>query len=182
MPSITEVDNIHEKTTDAGVTIGHDLKLSSGKSIKKADGTALLTEAGTLDNVTLGSSVTASANHGAVKTALNASGSAPIYAVRAWVNMNGTGTIAIRASANVSSITDRAQGKWSVTMTTAMEDTNYTIVTSVGTDGNSDRWGSTMQGDGTAAAAYSTTMFTLSCYNSGGSQYDPPNVYGAVIR
>ena len=58
MPSITEVDNIHEKTTDAGVTIGHDLKLSSGKSIKKADGTALLTEAGVLDNVSLGSSVT----------------------------------------------------------------------------------------------------------------------------
>ena len=56
MPSITEVDNIHEKTADAGVTIGHDLKLSSGKSIKKADGTALLTEAGALDNVTLGSS------------------------------------------------------------------------------------------------------------------------------
>ena len=48
MPSITEVDNIHEKPTDAGVTIGHDLKLSSGNAIKQADGTSLLTEAGAL--------------------------------------------------------------------------------------------------------------------------------------
>ena len=41
-----------------------------------------------------------------VPAALNASGSAPVYAARAWVNFNGTGTVAIRASGNVSSITD----------------------------------------------------------------------------
>ena len=58
MPSITEVDNIHEKTTDAGVTIGHDLKLSSGNAIKNASGVALLTEAGVL-----GSSVVFPAGH-----------------------------------------------------------------------------------------------------------------------
>ncbi len=57
--------------------------------------------------------------------ALNASGSAPIYACRAWVNFNGTGTVAIRASGNVSSITDNGTGDYTVNFTTAMEDANY---------------------------------------------------------
>ena len=66
------------------------------------------------------------------KTALNASGSAPIYACRAWVNFNGTGTPAIRASGNVSSITDNGTGDYTVNFTTAMSDVNYSIVGSVG--------------------------------------------------
>ena len=59
--------------------------------------------------------------------ALNASGSAPIYACRAWVNFNGTGTVAIRASGNVSSITDNGPGDYTVNFTTAMVDANYTF-------------------------------------------------------
>lgn len=53
------------------------------------------------------------------------SGSAPIYAARAWVNFNGTGTVAIRASGNVSSITDNGTGDYTVNFTTAMSDANY---------------------------------------------------------
>lgn len=56
---------------------------------------------------------------------LNATGSAPIYACRAWVNFNGTGTVAIRASGNVSSITDGGVGVYTVNFTTAMPDANY---------------------------------------------------------
>jgi uncharacterized protein (AIM24 family) len=52
-------------------------------------------------------------------------GSAPIYAARAWVNFNGTGTVAIRASGNVSSITDNGTGTYTVNFTTAMADANY---------------------------------------------------------
>jgi hypothetical protein len=65
-----------------------------------------------------------------IPTALNASGSAPIYAARAWVNFNGTGTVAIRASGNVSSITDNGTGDYTVNFTTAMTDTNYAPVPS----------------------------------------------------
>lgn len=65
------------------------------------------------------------ANDAGVKTALNASGTAPIYACRAWVNFNGTGTVAIRAGGNVSSITDNGVGKYVVNFTTAMADVNY---------------------------------------------------------
>jgi hypothetical protein len=52
-------------------------------------------------------------------------GSAPIYGARAWVNFNGTGTVAIRASGNVSSITDNGTGDYTVNFTTAMADANY---------------------------------------------------------
>lgn len=57
----------------------------------------------------------------------NATGSAPVYACRAWVNFNGTGTVAIRASGNVSSITDAGTGTYNVNFTTAMPDANYAI-------------------------------------------------------
>jgi hypothetical protein len=57
-------------------------------------------------------------------------GTAPFYVARAWVNFNGTGTVAIRASGNVSSITDNGTGAFTVNLTTAMPDTNCAIATS----------------------------------------------------
>ena len=65
------------------------------------------------------------ANDTRAKTALNASGTAPIYACRAWVNFNGTGTVAIRASGNVSSITDNGTGDYTVNFITAIIDAKY---------------------------------------------------------
>ena len=53
------------------------------------------------------------------------SGTAPLYFCRAWVNFNGTGTPAIRASGNVSSITDIGVGEYTVNFTTVMPDANY---------------------------------------------------------
>ena len=53
---------------------------------------------------------------------------------KAWVNFNGTGTVAIRASFNVSSITDNGTGDYTVNFTTAMPDVNYSV-------GQSNRWG-----------------------------------------
>jgi hypothetical protein len=44
---------------------------------------------------------------------------------RAWVNFNGTGTVAIRAQYNVSSITDNGTGAYRANFTTAMPDVNY---------------------------------------------------------
>lgn len=60
----------------------------------------------------------------------NASGSAPVYACRAWVNFNGSGTVAIRDSGNVSSITDNGVGDYTVNFTTAMPDVNYSVASS----------------------------------------------------
>jgi len=56
--------------------------------------------------------------------------SAVAYGCRAWVNFNGTGTVAIRASGNVSSITDNGVGDYTVNFTTAMPNANYASVAS----------------------------------------------------
>jgi hypothetical protein len=50
---------------------------------------------------------------------------ATAYGCRAWVNFNGTGVVAIRASGNVTSITDHATGEYGINFTTAFPDANY---------------------------------------------------------
>ena len=62
-----------------------------------------------------------------VSTLQNLSGT-EVYTCKAWVNFNGTGTVAIRASGNVSSITDYGTGQYGVNFTTAMPDANYASV------------------------------------------------------
>ena len=64
---------------------------------------------------------------------------ATAYGCRAWVNFNGTGTVAIRASGNVSSITDGGVGIYTVNFTTAMVDANYCIV-ATGNYSSSSAW------------------------------------------
>tara|TARA_B100001059_G_C17737647_1_gene529756 strand:- start:297 stop:662 length:366 start_codon:yes stop_codon:yes gene_type:complete len=49
---------------------------------------------------------------------------------KAWVNFNGTGTVAIREDFNVSSITDNATGQYTVTFTNAMADANFSFAVS----------------------------------------------------
>ena len=56
---------------------------------------------------------------------------ATAYGCRAWVNFNGTGTVAIRASGNVSSITDNGTGDYTINFTTAMPDVNYSFVNQI---------------------------------------------------
>lgn len=50
------------------------------------------------------------------------------YGCRAWVNFNGTGTVAIRGDGNVDTITDAGTGRYTVNFTTAMPDANYAVV------------------------------------------------------
>jgi hypothetical protein len=75
------------------------------------------------------------ANASNIKTALNASGSPGIFAARAWVNWNGTGTVAIRGSGGISSITDNGTGNYSLNFSSAMPDANYAVVATVSESG-----------------------------------------------
>ena len=54
------------------------------------------------------------------------------YGCRAWINFNGTGTPAIRASGNVTSITDNGTGDYTVNFTTALPDVNYSVAGTAG--------------------------------------------------
>jgi len=86
------------------------------------------------------------------------SGTAPLYFARAWVNFNGTGTVAINASGNVSSITDNGVGDYTVNFTTAMPDANYAPTTlSLANDTSGTQAQTVIRG---ASATGATTMTT----------------------
>ena len=59
---------------------------------------------------------------------IGTSGISTTRIAKAWVNFNGTGTVAIRSIYNVSSITDDATGKYDVNFSTAMSDNDYSVV------------------------------------------------------
>ena len=109
---------------------------------------------------------------------LNASGSAPVYAARAWVNFNGTGTVAIRASGNVSSITDNGTGNYTVNFTTAMVDTNYSALANAGDGTNYDVFARL----NTAGTTYATGSLTFKTSNNGGGVIDCSIVTVSVFR
>ena len=82
--------------------------------------------------ITVGSS-TITVNSGAVMA--DPTGTAGLFFARAWVNFNGTGTVAIRASGGVSSITDSGVGVYNINFSPSMADANYCIVSGLGDTG-----------------------------------------------
>jgi hypothetical protein len=56
------------------------------------------------------------------------------YAAKAWVNFNGTGTVAIRESGNVSSLTDYASGQYGVNFSNSFSSINYSVCGSCSTE------------------------------------------------
>jgi hypothetical protein len=101
--------------------------------------------------------------------------SATAYGCRAWVNFNGTGTVAIRGSGNVSSITDNGVGDYTVNFTTAMPDVNYSVVMASSVDGNYNQTG-VNQTALTAAGAKVRTM------TAGGAYADSNGANVAILR
>lgn len=107
-------------------------------------------------------------------------GSAPSYLCRAWVNFNGTGTVAIRASGNVSSITDNGTGDYTLNFTTALPDANYAVAGTAGVGGTT-AFNSVIVGNGTASMA--TGSCRINTRNiSGASVNDVDQIQVAVHR
>lgn len=119
-----------------------------------------------------------------MRDGFNASGSAPVYACRSWVNFDGTGTPSIRASGNVTSITDNGTGNFTVNFTTALSDINYSVVacgsanygtrasTGFSIATNSTSW---------AEVAPTTSAIRIAMSDSAGV-YDPKYAYVAIFR
>ena len=103
---------------------------------------------------------------------------ATAYGCRAWVNFNGTGTVAIRASGNVSSITDNGTGNYTVNFTNALPDVNYSCVTSV----KDDTGAAPSISFGFTGGTYSTTQVRLQAWTYLGTQYDSSIVTLAIFR
>lgn len=98
---------------------------------------------------------------------------------RAWVNFNGTGTVAIRSSFNVTSITDNGTGDYTINFTTAMPDANYVAVSSAG-----DSTATVPRISGpTSAAAPSTTAYRFkTILGSTNALEDLSYVFVAIFR
>ena len=122
-----------------------------------------------------------------ITDALNATGSAPIYACRAWVNFDGIGTVSIRESGNVSSITDNGTGEYVVNLSVTMPDVNYSVVVSDGVY-NSGGWGTNRNlivGADPISPYYvnnTTTSFQVLGFTTFGSYVDISRLSIAVFR
>ena len=104
---------------------------------------------------------------------------ATAYGCRAWVNFNGTGTVAIRASGNVTSITDNGSGQYTVNFTTAMSDVNY--ITVFNGNGNVD----TFSGGGrqfSMVRTRATGSVQVNTVDEGGGQSDASYIGVAIFR
>ena len=81
---------------------------------------------------------------------------------KAWVNFNGTGTVAIRRGFNVSSITDLGVGRYTITFTTAMVDVDYCVTSACSPNGVNTMYSPLVfAGAPWATAAPSTTAFSI---------------------
>ena len=105
---------------------------------------------------------------------------------KAWVNFNGTGTVAIRASFNVSSITDQGTGRYRVNLTNALTDANYVTVGSVLNSTtpavNGIAWLAGSDDPGATIGSYTTTSFQIGTYYYPTTVFDPQYVQVAVFR
>jgi len=104
------------------------------------------------------------------------------YKCRAWVNFNGTGTVAIRASGNVSSITDNGTGDYTVNFTTAMPDANYSFTMGYVPDGIYPSAAFARQFQTQTVSASSIRVRSLYQDVSGGGVLDYPYLSVAIFR
>ena len=105
----------------------------------------------------------------------NASGTENGTLCRAWVNFDGTGTVAIRADFNVSSITDNGTGDYTLNFTNVMPDANYCLVGTAGNGNTNNRFVSQVR----SVAVGSLRIGTIDGANS---VIDPGFVFIAIFR
>jgi hypothetical protein len=98
---------------------------------------------------------------------------------RAWVNFNGTSTVAIRASYNVSSITDNGTGDYTVNFTTALVDANYSANATLGTTAGG---GAVNPAVSIRGQAVTSSTYRFIAQGSTGGNYDLDTLSVAIFR
>jgi len=101
---------------------------------------------------------------------------ATAYGCRAWVNFNGTGTVAIRSSGNVSSITDNNVGRYTVNFTNAMPDVNYSAVCGGGYTGSVQVFFALFESSSNLAGSTA-----VSSYDRGTGAYVDPQIFNVAV-
>jgi hypothetical protein len=101
---------------------------------------------------------------------------------KAWVNFDGTGTVAIRASYNVSSITDNGTGDYTVNFTNALADANYSSIVSVSLGGSYNFAMPNSNSSATITAPTTSAMRFAVIYFNGTAWSDPTYAHVAILR
>lgn len=101
----------------------------------------------------------------------------PSFACRAWVNFSGVGTVTIRGSGNVTSITDNGVGDYTINFATAMPDVLYSAIGCAGSATNTqgDRQLSTYPLTASTCKAISGNTISV-------TTYDADQVHVAIFR
>ncbi len=94
---------------------------------------------------------------------------------KAWITFNGSGTIAIRDSHNIASISDGANGLYGVNFTSTMSTANYSSIC------NRASFASTTAGGANACTVTSGSITKLQSYDSNGSLGDRDNITSHVL-
>tara|TARA_B110000285_G_C14971287_1_gene536705 strand:- start:689 stop:997 length:309 start_codon:yes stop_codon:yes gene_type:complete len=97
---------------------------------------------------------------------------------KAWVNINGVGTISIRNSYNVSSITDNGTGRYTANFATALPNTNYIGISGGGV--YADNAGSG-QGRNNMINKMTTTHCAISNFNDAGNAYEDTEISSILV-
>jgi hypothetical protein len=139
----TTADGASSPTERMRITSGGQLRLNLPSNTTSRH-IGIVNDAGTI-GWTFGNGITSATRQfvvydneaGAARTVIDSSGNfkfnsgygsaATAYGVRAWVNFNGSGTISIRESGNVGSITDEGTGDYRINFTNAMPDNEYAV-------------------------------------------------------
>ncbi len=112
-----------------------------------------------------------------IREAFNATGAAPVFACRAWVNFDGTTPVTINGSGNVTSITDNGVGDWTINFTTAIEDADYAAPVSA-----NNNTGTFLNADSSISVVnYLTTSVDVLVVNSS-IFADAENISIAILR
>lgn len=172
--SVTAANNftIYQPTTPDGT-----MRIGVGNSGATTSDAVTISSAG---NVTAAGTVSATSFSGSgasltgIAALSTATGSAPSYSARAWVNFNGSGTVAIRASGNVSSITDNGTGDYTLNFSTALADANYAVLSNHNSVGNAIV-------SAYVAGTPATGSVRLNC-QAGTGFVDPTYVFASVSR
>ena len=89
------------------------------------------------------------------------------FKCRAWVNFNGTGTVAIRAAGNLSSVVDNGTGDYTILFENVFPDANYSLITSTAGENSTNTASSNAFRDyDTSLTASSARVTTVNNTNS----------------
>jgi hypothetical protein len=156
------------ETTNTGATVTGDLTVTGGD--------ITLSGTGRIQGIDTVSAATDAAN----KQYVDDQAGAGIEGAQAWVNFNGTGTVAIRSSHNMSSVTDNGVGRYTINYSTALPNANYAIVATGANDGYTQAV--IVKVDATTTQTTTGCLLEASNNNTANAEADIEGVYAVVFH